>query len=217
MLFFGVVLIAEGCKNNDEVFPVVQSTFVNIINASADTLNFYLNGTRQNDQSSIFPTGQSTYLTINSGAENLQFKQAGAFKTLFSFPITLTDSTYYSFFVAGANPSDCFNITDAPVSDTSANSEEIRFVNASPDAGTLTVSLDSITYSNSSFKSATQFAIYGSGPKEIKVFRNGSTSANIDTTVIFQPGYIYTVFSKGLLNGKGNSVFDVGVITNGSL
>src|ERR1700759_3159597 len=98
LLFFAVVLLAESCKNNDEVFPTVHYCALNIVNASADTLNFYLNGTRQNNSSSIFPVGQSYYLPIPSGSENLQFKKAGTSGILFSFPAKL-DTVNYSLYL----------------------------------------------------------------------------------------------------------------------
>lgn len=213
LLFWWVVLAAEGCKNNDEVFPKVTYAELNIVNASADTLNFYLDGTRQNNMSSISPTGQTGYLSVPAGNENLQFKKAGSFNILFSQPATLIDTTY-SVFIAGTSSSDCFITIDYLGIDTVTNTTQIRFVNASPDAGPLTVSIDSSTYQNNNFKSISQFIPYGSGPKEIKVFRNGSATASVDTIVTFEPQSLYTIYSKGLVNGKGNAVFDVGVAVN---
>src|ERR1700753_4244177 len=217
ILFFCViVLAAEGCKNNDNVFPKVQVTALNIVNASADTLNFYLNGTRQNNSSSIFPDGQSYYLIINAGQQNFQFKKAGDFNILFSYPANLTDSTNNSLYITGGSASGSFLSKD--LLDTTNFYKDtvfrLRFVNASPDAGSLDVTVDSATISNSAFKSISPYVLYGSGPKKVKVFKSGSGSASIDTTIIFQPGHIYTVYSKGLLNGKGAAVFDVGVALN---
>jgi len=210
------MLAVESCKNNDNVFPTVLPSAVNVVNASADTLNFYLNGTRQNNTSSLFPLGQTYYLTFPAGKEDIQFKKAGAFGVLFSYQVTLQDSVNYSLYVTNESASGAFSTADYldTVGINTGVNFGLRFVNASPNAGTLNVSVDSTTYPNAAFKSSSSFLLYGSGPKEVKVFEGASATAAIDTTIIFQPGHLYTVYSKGLLSGKGNSVFDVGVATN---
>ncbi len=210
------MLVIEACKNNDNVFPTVLPSSVNFVNASADTLNYYLNGTRQNNRSSLFPLGQSYYTTFPAGTNDIQFKKAGSFNVLFSYPIKFQDSTNYSIYVTGESVSGTFSSVDfldtAGIVDTT--NFRMRFVNASPDAGTLNVTVDSTAYNNCAFKSSSAFLLYGEGPKEIKIFVGGSSTASIDTTIIFQEQHNYTLFSKGLLKGKGNAVFDVGVATN---
>jgi hypothetical protein len=217
LLLFAAMLTFEACKNNDNVFPTVTYAYVNVVNASADTLNYYLNGTRQNDNSSLFPDGQTYYTPpIPTGNQNIQFKKAGAFNVLFSYPIKL-DTLDYSLYVTGETAATAFSTVD--YIDTSGTSNGVaffrmRFVNASPSVGTLTVLVDSTTYPASAFKSSSSFLLYGSGPKEVKIFQAATSSATIDTTIIFQPGHAYTLYSKGSLTGKGNAAFDVGVATN---
>jgi hypothetical protein len=216
LLLFAGMLTIEACKNNDNVFPTVLPSSLNVVNASADTLNFYLNGTRQNNGSSLFPDGQSFYLAIPAGSQNIQFKKNGAFNILFSYPMKLQDSTNNSLYVTGESASGAFNTVDfldTTGTQTGVNFK-LRFVNASPDAGALDVTVDSGAYKAVAFKTTSSFLLYGSGTKEVKVFHTGSLTAIIDTPIIFQPGHLYTLFSKGLLKGKGPAVFDVGVATN---
>jgi hypothetical protein len=215
VLIVGVFGLAS-CKNNDEVFKTVTYSAVNVVNASADTLNFYLNGTRQNNASSLYPGGQSGYLGIPTGAENFQFKKPKIATALFSLPLTIKDSTTYSVFLTGETAAGAFS--DVDLLDTAGINDELhfrlRFVNAAPDAGALTVTVDSTSYTNTAFKSISSFLLYGEGPKEVKVFQTGSSTAKIDTTITFEPGTLYTIFSKGLLNGKGTAAFSLGVSTN---
>jgi hypothetical protein len=216
LCFFAAIVFAESCKNNDNVFPTVLPSSLNVINASADTLNFYLNGTRQNNSSSLFPVGQTFYLAIPAGNQTIQFKKSGSFNYLFSYPMKLQDSTNNSLYVTSGSASGAFSTVDfldTTGTQTGVNFK-LRFVNASPDAGTLNVSVDSTIYKNCVFKSTSSFLLYGSGPKEVKVFPAGSSAVSLDTTITFQPGHLYTLFSKGVLNGKGTAVFDVGVATN---
>jgi hypothetical protein len=215
LLLFAGMLTVEACKNNDNVFPNVLPTNLNVVNASADTLNYYLNGTRQNNSSSLFPTGQSYYQTVNAGQATYQFKKAGSFSVLFSLPLKLTDSMNYSLFVCGTSADKSFLTLDQLYTDTVTNSTQIRFVNASPDAGNLDFYAgDTINYKSAPFKGTSAFLATGSGMKEVKIYQAGSSTKLVDTLIPFQPGGIYTLFSKGLLKGTGTAVFDVGLTIN---
>ena len=204
------------CKNNDEVFPVTGVAFFNVVNASTDTLNFYINGTRQNNASSLFPGGQSFYLPVPDGKQNYQFKKAGGFNVLFSVPLNLSDSSNTSLYIYGETAGQAFTTNDVLLRDTShLDTTQIRFVNISPDAGSLNVTVgDTLSFMSQAFKSSTAFKGVGGGQKEVKITQAGAAAPLKDTTIVFQRGYIYTLFSKGLLNGKGNAAFAVGVIIN---
>ena len=216
LFFIAAIMGLASCKNNDEVFTPVVITYVNVVNASTDTLNFYLNGTRQNNGSSISPTSQSFYLTVPDGQQNYQFKKAGGTVVLFSVPLNLKDSVNTSLYVYGESASQTFTTADALISYTAhPDTTQIRFVNISPDAGSLNVTVgDTVSFTSQAFKSSTAFAQTGGGKKEVKVFLAGSVTATIDTPIVFQPGGIYTLYSKGLLKGKGNAAFNVGVAIN---
>ena len=217
VLFLAAVIIAafSACKNNDNVFPKPISAFVNIVNASADTLNAYLNGTRQNNNSSLIPLSQSFYLAFPQGSPNLQFKKAGAFNVLYNVPLNLKDSLTYSLYLTGETAATTFSTIDTLLVDSGAT--RIRFVNASPDAGMLNVTIgDTLYYPNKVFKSSSVFYNIGSGQKVIKVYLPGSTTPKLDTTITVQKNSVYTLFTKGLLNGKGSAVFDLGIVFNAS-
>ncbi|HEY8783341.1 MAG TPA: DUF4397 domain-containing protein [Mucilaginibacter sp.] len=216
LIFIGVITGFVSCKNNDNVFKTVIYTHINIVNASADTLNFYLNGTRQNNTSSIYPTSQSFYLTVPGGTQNYQFKKAGGFTALFNMPLNLKDSTNYSLYVAGETTDQAFSTIDTLLKDTVQNMSLVRFVNASPDAGSLGVTVgDTVNFKTRPFKSSSVFLPVGSsGLKEIRIYLAGSSIPKIDTTVAIEPNKTYTLFSKGLLNGKSNIAFGLGVAIN---
>lgn len=205
----------ETCKNNDEVFPAKVSSFLNVVNATGDTLNFYLDGTRKNNTSSIYPGGQSYYATVQAGQYSFGIKKAGDYQLLASMPVTLQDSVDYTVYVAGASGGQSFYSTDALIADTAANTTEIRFVNATPDAGSLDFHAgDTASYKSAAFKGQSQFLVTGYGTKEVKIYQSGAPTPLVDTSLTFQQGYIYTVFSRGLLNGKGSAQFSVGVAVN---
>lgn len=215
LVFILTVIGFLSCKNNDNVFKPVTYTDLTVVNASADTLNFYLNGTRQNNSSSIYPGGVTEHTAVFAGSQNFQFKKVRSASALFSIPLKLNMLTYNSLYVAGETPDKVFNTVDTLVIDTLPNLSTIRFVNASPDAGNLTVTIGDTTYFKSSpFKSSSAFLITGSGQKTIKVYQFGAAQPKIDTILALQGNRGYTLFSEGLLNGKGSSGLRVGIILN---
>lgn len=217
VLFFCFVLLGLfSCKNNDEVFKPVVYTSLNVVNATVDTLNFYLNGTRQNNTSSLYPTGQSFYLTVPSGMQDFEFKKARTSNVLFGVPLNLKGSTYNSLYVYGEGAGQTFDTNDVLLIDTlHVDTTKVKFVNVSPDAGNLDMTVgSSVRFKSLPLKSSTQYAELPGGLTEVKVFQTGSTIPLKDTSIQFQPGGIYTLFSKGLLNGKGNAAFGIGVVIN---
>jgi len=142
---------------------------------------------------------------------------------LFSTEYTLTDSAYYSLFVAGATADKAFLSLD-PIAaanttidaDTTGLLSVIRFVNASPSVGSLNVTVgtgDTVNITNAAFKYVGSYLPFTSGTKEVKVYPAGSTTAVVDTTITFVTHNVYTLFTHGQLNGKGVSAFSV-TLTN---
>ena len=215
-LFIAALLGLISCKNNDQVFKPVVFTYINIVNASADTLNFYLNGTRQNNSSSLFPEGQSFYLPVPAGLQNYQFKKAGTTSVLFSLSLTLQDTVNNSVYLTGETADKSFHTVDF-LDNTGIDSgsfAKVRFVNASPNAGNLSVSLnDTLSFSNAAFESTSAFRLISSGQKLVKQYQSGSSLLKTDT-ITFQPNHMYTLYAKGMLSGKGSGAFGLGVAIN---
>lgn len=215
-MIVAALTVLYSCKNNDEVFKTVPSSFLNVVNASADTLNFYLNGTRQNNTSSLYPGGQSFYISVPSGTQNYQFKKAGNSTVLFSTPVTLLDSIYYSMYVYGEASGSTFYTRDTLLTYTAyPDTTQVRFVNASPDAGNLDVYVGStLNFKTRAFKTSSVFLLFPGGANEVTVYQSGSSTPKLDTTITFGAGSIFTIFSKGLLNGKGTAAFNISVAQN---
>jgi len=221
LILLFVVAGFTSCKDNDNVFKTVLYANVNVINASANTLNFYLNGTRQNISSSLAPGSSSGYLSVPSGSENYQFKKAVTAATaatstvLFNLPLSLTDSTNTSVYITGETTDMAFYTTDVLEVDTTANKFTARFVNASPDAGNLTCFVgDTVNFANRAFKSTSSFLPVTNGAQDVKIYFEGNTTAQIDTSITFLANHIYTLYTKGLVKGTGNTKFSLGVVVN---
>lgn len=215
-LFLGIEL--AGCKNNDNVFPIQQSSFIKIVNTSVDTLNIYLNGTRQNNLSNLFPGGSLDYFTVPTGVQNYQFKKAGSFSVLFNVNLSLTYNTYNTLFVSGESASLTFNTLDnLPQASNSVASDTayIRFVNTSSDAGNLNASVgNTVKLNGVAYKNTSTFLPVIAGQNEVKISQGNSAVVIKDTTLTIQANYVYTLVTRGLINGTGNTAFNVSLLTN---
>ena len=218
ILFIAATIGLSSCKNNDNVFTTKASALYKIINGSSDTLNYYLNGTRQNNGSSMVPGGATFYLAVPEGSENFQFKKNGATDVLFSVPEKLVANANYSLYITGPSTDQTFKTTDILIPDTSKAADTLtkaRFVNASSDIGNLDVFIgDTLKYQSQVFKTASDFIIFGKGLKRVRVYLAGTSTLEKDTSFVMTDHTIYTIYSYGLKAGKGASKFNVAFTLN---
>jgi len=217
--FLIILLLALGftaCKKNNDA-PSAEDTLaanLNVVNTTTDTLNYYLNGSRVNTTSSLYPFGSSGYVGVKIGEQNYQFKRLGNADVLFNLPLALDTNKSYSLYVSGRSAEQSFTSLDTIASD-SLSRVKIRFVNASPDAGNLDVSFnDTLKFSVRPYKSISVFLPVTVGEKHIKVFKSGTTTAISDTTRTFTASRVYTLFAKGSLTGTGGAKFGTGLVVN---
>ncbi|WP_295792468.1 DUF4397 domain-containing protein [Mucilaginibacter sp.] len=212
LFFIIAITVLASCKSNDNVFTKKVSTAINVVNASAGNINFYVNGTRQNNTSALTPGGQTFYLTVPAGLQNFQIKKDGSPDYLISIPLNLKDSLYHSLYIAGESLDKTLVTIDTLIVDT--NKVQLRFVHTTPGAGIFDVKIGDTLKFHSAFKTSSSFLSVGSGLKEIKVFETGSSTPKIDTIVSMSPNKGYTIFTKGTLTGTGSSKFSLGMALN---
>jgi len=143
LLFFAVITGFLSCKNKDLPPPVGATTRLNVLNATGDTIKFFINGTRQNNFTPIYIGGTTGYLSVLAGEQTYRFSKSNeGFPTLFTTTYNLADSTYYSIFVGGEAANQAFKIKDPidsllaviatdTLATTSVNAF-VRYVNATP-------------------------------------------------------------------------------------
>jgi hypothetical protein len=215
ILFFITALAGLiSCKNNDNVFPAVNSDGrFKVINASSNTINYFLNGTRLNNGSSLGPGGSILYIAAPLGFQNFQFKKDGTPDVLFSWPDTLRNGINYSLYITGNTVAEAFKTTEVLIPDSAKAS--VEFVNAAPDAGSLDVTIgDTLRFAASAFKTQSKFLSIGNGLRSVKVYKAGTTTKLKDTTFQMDQNRVYTIYSYGLLNGTGGAKFNVGFTIN---
>ncbi len=221
LLFFIAAIVGlSACKKNNDTPTVTSTAFLNIVNASTDTVNFYLNGTRLNNNSNLYPAGSSGYFSVTDGQQNYQVKKlfnpvTNTVQTLFSIPLKLDSAGDYSLFITDGTLVNSFSTKDVllAVPDTLATTNcYVRFVNASPGTTNFDLAVgDTVKFTNVPFKSVSGFQLVGvSGLKPISIYQTGSATPIISGHIALTPGYSYTFYSYGKLNGTGNSALGIG-------
>ena len=201
------------CKKMDADLPpeAGDEAFMNVVNATADTLNTFQNGTRFNYSSSFYPGGSLGYLQVLAGPHQYQIKKAGSPNVLVDLPLQLDSAKKYSFFIAGNTPDRVFLTNDVFLS---KDDVEIRFVNTSPGMN-LDIKIGAnFNYGNRTFKSVTDFVKMTAGKNHYEIYetRNPVPLKTGDLTLV--ASRVYTLFTKGTATGTGESAFDVKLIPN---
>jgi hypothetical protein len=218
-----ILLVAFiACKKTNNDAPTTKlTTVLNVVNASADTVNFYLNGTRLNSKSNLFPYITSGYMPVLAGTQNYQVKKAfntatSTVQQLFNISLDLDTAQNYSLFIAGETQAQAFKTIDTLKSDTSSSTCLVRFVNASPDANTYDLAVGSATkLTGKSFGKGSSFLSADTGSKvPVILYQAGTTTEVANGTVSLLPQKSYTIYSTGKLNGTGSSKLNLAIMAN---
>jgi len=185
--------------------------FVNVVNATADTLNIFQNGTRFNYSSGFYPGGSLGYLTVLAGEHQYQIKKAGTPNVLLGLPLKLDSGKVYSFFIAGNSADRVFLTKDVFL----ANSDvEIRFVNASPGMTFDIKIAGNFSSGNRTFKSATDFVKMTADKNHYELYETGNPNPLKTGDLTLAENRAYTLFTKGTATGTGDNALDVKLIVN---
>jgi hypothetical protein len=230
IILLTVIASIYGCgKASDAPIASNPATYLNVINTSADTLNYYLNGTRQNSQSSLYAGGATGYLSLQSGTQNYQFKKFASTSILFTLPLTLNtlkhDTTIdnvattqylplnYTLYVTGETADKAFLRQDTLV--TNSDNCTVRFAHTADGTPPLDVTVSDVSFTNRSYGTVSAFKVAATGTnKIITVSLAGSSTPIITQKFNLLTGDVYTLYVKGLPAGTGKSALTVGVFAN---
>ncbi|RFZ95130.1 DUF4397 domain-containing protein [Mucilaginibacter conchicola] len=212
---FTVVCAFVACKKGDDSIGIKQYTSVNFINATADTVNVYVNGSRVNTTNSLYPLGASGYINSLLGEQNYQVRKAGKPDVLFSLPASLDSGKVYSFYIAGNSPGQAF--TDVDTLKNTPDTLLLRFVHTSPNLGQVDVrvgnTVDTLLFSNRDFKTTSPFVAVGPGIKRIRIYKAGTSTLLSDDTFTLNDNRAYTLFTKSGLSANGGSASGAKILT----
>ncbi|MFD0792376.1 DUF4397 domain-containing protein [Mucilaginibacter litoreus] len=215
---FGFICLAiiaiSSCKKGVDGVTETQTTSVNYINTTGDTLNVYANGSRINITNSIYPLGSSGYLNTPIGEQNYQVKKYGNPNVLFSLQMPLKEDNVYSFYLTGNSPDNVF--TDVDTLKGVDTLTLIRFVHTSPNAGNVDVWVgDTVKFNGMAYKSTSQFMHIRPGIKRIRIYKAGCTTQLLsDETRTLIINRAYTLFTKSGLSADGGTTSGTGLVIN---
>ena len=222
------ILGLSSCKKNNDAPVSTKRDSLMMINASTDTVNLYLNGTRLNNNSDLAPGIAAGYYSAPFGAQAFQVKKkfnpiTSIVQPLFTVTYPADGHPYHSLFIVDETQANAFFTVDtlAFLVDTSTINTTcyVRFVNASVDAGSLDFAANSTKFSNQAFKTGSGFkpVVVSSNTDTlttINVYHAGQTTPIISVKYSLIPGNAYTFWTQGKLNGTGNLIFSVGTTLN---
>lgn len=220
MCFAALVLVMSACLDDDDpqnqVAPVA---YVAIYHASpnAPELDVIVDERPVNRLEFTDYTG---YLNFYTGERNFKINPFNASNSLVDTTITFRDGAFYSLFIVNNLP----NVEALAVRDSaSAPSEgkaKVRFINLSPDAGSLQVTAndkDSSIFDAGDFKQPSNFVEMDAASSSFVLKPAGSSDELVTVPDIeLRPGRFYTIIARGFANppAGNNNELSLEVITN---
>ncbi|QXV67275.1 DUF4397 domain-containing protein [Mucilaginibacter achroorhodeus] len=192
------------CKKGDDSTGIRQTTTVNLVNATVDTVNVYVNGSRVNTTNFLYPLGSSGPINTLVGLQNYQARKAGRPDVLFNVPLALDSGKRYSFYIAGNSAEQAFAFVDT-LSSAAKDTLLVRVAHTSPSVGNVDVTVgDTLAFTNISFKSISPYFATGSGSRRhIRIYKAGiahsAASLISDDIWLLTPRRAYTIFLRSNL------------------
>ena len=221
LLLTAFVICLSACSKNETETPAISGLMV--VNASPGygTFNLYINNVSSpvNTKGALPFLGTiSPYFNITPGTNTLKFTTASSTESLFSQATTLEADKAYSYFLINNTPNLEGLLIQDDLSLTSSEKGFIRFINLSPDAGALDLSVTGGTNlaTDKSYKSATEFLSVDAKPYsfELKDKVSGQVIATLKDVTI-TAGKMYTIVAAGMLSpGELQQTVRLEVITN---
>lgn len=227
MFVIALILGLAACKKKyDDAPAFIHKVALSVVNASPDTVNIYLNGSRLNTTSAILPGYFIKYDSVPRGQQIYEVKKpfnvsTGIVQNLFSITIQDT-SLQQTLFVTDGKADDAFRTTDIFKRDTAVTRDStcfIRLVNSSPGSGALDMIFGSTTVSSSiPFKSSSDFTLVNlykdaskTGLTALKIFNTGSSTPLYIDSVSLTTYTNYTIYTLGT---PGTGGFTIGFKPN---
>jgi len=209
------------CKK-DKNPETPKNAKLSIIHASPGNpeLSFYVNGQKANTSTSLTYSTTIPYADIKPGSQVLSVTKKGASEVLAKSSFDLKSANNFSVYVAGTPTNTVLVFAQDDLSAPAAGKAKVRFVNMSPNAGSLDFSVEGKTValaSNQDFKSVTGYSSIDPGNEvTFEIKQNGKTEVltNLPKVKIEQ-GKIYTLWAKGIIaSADATTKLGLGMIKN---
>ncbi|MET3980304.1 hypothetical protein ABIB62_002906 [Mucilaginibacter sp. UYP25] len=217
---FAVVLTITACNKNNENTPAPGVAGLALIHAAPGTpeLSFQVNGIKNNIKALTFGKFIN-YGNILEGTYSLTVTKKDSTKVLATTSSTFKNGKIYSLFIADVPTKTGLTVIEDDLTSPVADKANVRFVNMSPNAGILDLSITGQAtplFTKTAFKAATAFLAVSPGTEvNFQINENTKTEvlAKIEKVKI-EKGKIYTIWAKGLKAATDSTKLSIGMITN---
>jgi hypothetical protein len=176
---------------------------MDVIHASPTTekLDFYIGDTKVNNDDFAY-TNRIDYKQIYSGERDVKITKKGSSTSVLTEKLKLADQKAYSLFIIDSFDKVKFLLVKDSVTMPGAGKAKLRFINLSPDAPALSLSIvgkDVPVATNKQFKEYSNFESVDAGDKvsfKVKDAAGADVATLADQKI--ENGKVYTIWVKGL-------------------
>ena len=215
-LFLTSSIIA--CSDKKET-PILPESAISVTQASYDAgaLDLFVNKEKANKNEFKF-ANTTGYLRILSGKNSITLKKAGKTDTVKTAEIDFKESKVYSLFVVNKVEDIEYLLIEDNLAAPKDGEANLRFINASPGSDKLTISVkdaENNLFENIEFKTASNFKEVSPKTYAFEIRHAGKDEVLFTLEdVKIEKGKIYTIWTKGIVDGADNSKFGAEVIVN---
>lgn len=197
------VALTACSKRNNDIEPI-SAAGLSIINASPDNqeLDFVIGNQRVNDEAFKFGS-KLGYFALYPGISSLNLTLRGKTEFILSKQQVFESNKFYSVFVVGTGTTREFLTVQDKLESTATDKANVRFINLSPDAAALDLTLTGSATelaSKKAFKETSDFIAVDAGDNVSFDIKDDATKAVKATlsSVKLEKGKFYTIWAKGL-------------------
>lgn len=214
-LFLFNLLLASCSKDETETTVYAYLSIANV-SPTLGTYDAYIDGTKSNTSGALAFGGVSSYGTLTAGSHTLKFTTGSGTDILTSKTVSLEENGAYSAFLIDKASDMGILLVKDEMTVASTEKAFIRFINLSPDAPALDLSVrgGATLITSKAYKSASDFQAIDPKTYSFELKANGLVEAALaDQTLT--AGKYYTIISRGLMTvGDIDQPFGAQLITN---
>lgn len=213
MFVAATLMLASSCKKDDGYqFDGSVTAKVQLVNASADagSVSLYIDNILRTPNAVAYGSA-SGYNNAYTGQQDVTVQNATG-NTLATLSSQIDAANVYTYILAGAGTAQALIAVNDDQTAPASGKARIRFVQASSNAATLSlIANGTALFSGINYKAASAYMDVAAGSYTFKL-ANASTTLFTSTTISLTAGKIYTIYSKGQVEGSGNAALGIGVV-----
>ena len=223
LLVLAASFVFWSCSKDESEDVDNNETKVMLVHASPNAPAVDVSINNNKVASNLSYPGNTDYIAINPGANNIKVALAGTSLNAIDTNINLTANGAFSIFAIDSVSKGKAVIVADNLTAPAAGKAHVRFFHFSPNAPAIDIAVAGgpVLFSNRSFNdqaantSFSNFTAVDAGTYNFEVRPAGSSTVMIPVSnVKLDAGKIYTVFAKGFVGGAGTQAADAKVIVN---